>query len=560
MTNLTWLADDVISLREKSKDRFRRFKVIKLDIDDDDITQDNIKYLNKSGYWLNPLIKSSKFALFAMYKSNDDYNYHVDLFRLNLRNANLDGQTKNKKRLNRKGAKAQQWITDSKGHRTAGIRTKNSITELFVRTGKKPKKYRWPLAWTSQEDDYLNPVLYDQDNAVLYVITNANTDKKSLQQFDLNTHKFTKVVYSHPKYDISSALLSSDGSKIIGVSFMDSGLYTRHYFTEELQNYHSRISETSGSDNTYLIDNAVENDNQLFNISDSNNSGEIFVYKNSANQFQSIVKLRPWLERANLQKSELVSLKTKDGSDLEAFLTLPQNATTEVPLVVIPHGGPIGVSDSRHYSADIQVLVNAGYATLQVNFRGSEGYGKNFKQNGMKQWGQLIEDDIEQALSHIKDNYPVNPEKVCIIGASYGGYSALFSVIRSPQLYQCAASFAGVTDLALRFQRSDYEKDDNIKQQLRKIVGDPEKEQEMLFSHSPVYRASEINTPLFIAHGTDDKTVDIEHAYRLKFALKANKIPFEWVVLDGFGHGFETVNQAEFYYAQLIAFLDTHLK
>ena len=391
------------------------------------------------------------------------------------------------------------------------------------------------------------------------MISNANTDKKSLQLFDLKTKTFTKVIYSHPKYDIDEAILSQNGDEIVGVSYVNNGYYKQHYFSDDLTQFHSRLNQVSGSQNTFLIDTARKNSNRLFNVSDSDNSGEVFVYNQSKNEFKSLVKLRPWLENANLQKSELISLKTEDNSNLEAFITLPQNKNDLSPLIVIPHGGPIGISDSRHYSANIQVLVNAGFATLQVNYRGSSGYGKKFKRSGMQQWGELIEDDIEQALSHVKESYQVSPNKVCIVGGSYGGYSALYSVIRSPKLYQCAASFAGVTDLALLFQRSDVENDDNIKKQLREIVGDPDKEQEKLFKYSPIYRANEIRTPLFIAHGTNDKVVDIEHAYRLKFALSANKIPFQWSVLDDFGHGFDTTDQAELYYSQLITFLNTNL-
>lgn len=557
---ITWLSDDTIALREHSKDGFRRFNIIKLDIDDDDISLDSIKHLNKNGYWINPLTKSSKYALFAMYKSNEEYDYHVDLFRLNLRNTNLDGQTKNKKRANKKGKKLQRWITDSKGHRTAGIRTVDEKPELFIRTGNKVKKYRWPLVWAGKKDDYVEPVLYDEKNTVLYTITNANTDKKSLQLFDLNKKEFSKVIYSHPKYDIDDAILSQNGDEVIGVSYVNNGYYKQHYFSDDLAQQQTRLNKTSGSQNTFLIDTAKLNANRLFKVSDSNNSGEVFIYNQLKDEFKSLVTLRPWLEKANLQKSELITLTTEDKSTLEAFLTLPQNNTDLPPLVVIPHGGPIGVSDSRHYSANIQVLVNAGFATLQVNYRGSAGYGKKFKRNGMQQWGELIEDDIELALSHVKENYQINPKKVCIVGGSYGGYSALYSVIRSPKLYQCAASFAGVTDLALLFQRSDVENDDGIKKQIREIVGDPDKEQTKLFHYSPIYRANEINTPLFIAHGTDDKIVDIEHAYRLKFALKAHKIPFKWSVLDNVGHGFETIVQAENYYAQLIDFLNENLK
>lgn len=557
---LTWLGDNTLSIKEHTKDGFRRYKVLKLDIDDDLISEKNVIYLNQRGYWLNPLVGTDKFALFAKYKKNEDFNNHIDIFKLNFKKSNLDGQTSNKKRFNKKGAKLQYWITDTKGHRTAGTRTIDGKPELYVRIGNKPKHYRWPLMWTGKKETYIKPILLNEDKQLLYVITNNDSDKKVLQAFDLTTQQFTDVIYSHAKYDVASGLLSPDKTKIIGVSYVDGGYYKQVFFDKSDEEKQQKLREITQSTNVYVIDRAMENNNGIYKISSSDNSGEVFFYDAQSDEFNSLLTMKPWLKEANLRKTELVQFNTKDKTELEAFLTLPEMKTDTVPLIVIPHGGPIGVSDSRHYSAETQVLVNAGFATLQVNFRGSKGYGKAFKNQGLGQWGELIEDDIESALGYVKQHFPINPEKVCIIGGSYGGYSAIYSLIRSPHLYQCGASFAGVTDLALMFQRSDIENNEVVKMFLAKSAGDPSINQKQLFRQSPVYRADELTRPLFIAHGTDDDVVDIEHAYRLKFALKANKKPFEWQVLDGVGHGFETTKQAELYYAKLLTFLNKHLK
>ncbi|MCW8865214.1 MAG: prolyl oligopeptidase family serine peptidase [Colwellia sp.] len=557
---LTWLGDNTLAIKEYTKDGFRRYKVLKLDIDDDLIVEKNVNYLNQRGYWLNPLVGTDKFALFAKYKKNDDFDNHIDIFKLNLKKSNLDGQTSNKKRFNKKGAKLQYWITDTKGHRVAGTRTIDGKPELYIRTGNKPKRYRWPLMWTGKKDTYIKPILLNEDEQLLYVITNNESDKKVLQAFDLKTQQFTDIIYSHDQYDITNGLSSADKTKLIGVSYIDGGYYKQVFFDKSDEEKQQKLRKITQSTNVYVIDRAVENNNGIYKVSSSDNSGEVFFYDAQSEEFNSLLTMKPWLKEANLKKTELIQVKTKDNTELEAFLTLPEIKTNIVPLVVIPHGGPIGVSDSRHYSAETQVLVNSGFATLQVNFRGSAGYGKAFKNQGMGQWGELIEDDIESALEYVKQHFPINPERVCIIGGSYGGYSAIYSLIRSPHLYQCGASFAGVTDLALMFQRSDIENNEVVKMFLAKSAGDPDINQKQLFRQSPVYRANELTRPLFIAHGTDDDVVDIEHAYRLKFALKANKKPFEWQVLDGVGHGFGTTKQAELYYSKLLTFLNKHLK
>ncbi|ARD44760.1 prolyl oligopeptidase family serine peptidase [Colwellia sp. PAMC 21821] len=561
ITNITWLGSRIIAVRENSKGKFRRFKIVKLDVAQDDVIVDKVNYLNHDGYWIDPVVSSNSRAIFAKYKANDenDIGYHVDLYQLQFKNKNLDGQTRNTKRLNRGGAKLPHWLIDKKGHRTAGIRYVERKPELFIRSGGRPQSYRWNHVWTGNKGDYFLPVLYDEQTSSLYVLTNHNSDKKSLQIFDLSSHSIRETVYAHPKYDLDGVMIAHDSVKVLGVRYIEGGIVNQHYFDDRLLTHKTVLAKQSAADNIYSIDAAIDNDNRLFSVSGSDNSGEVFVYREQTNDYKSLAVLKPWLKNVALQKSKVLTLTTADKSTIEAFVTLPE-AITNPPLLVIPHGGPIGVSDSRYYSPEIQVLVNAGFATLQVNYRGSAGYGKKFKQAGMGQWGQLIEDDIELALAHVKSNFAIAKDKVCIIGGSYGGYSALYSVIRSPDLYQCAASFAGVTDLALLFQRSDVENDDDIQSQLREIVGDPKIEQEKLFTYSPIYHASKLTKPLFIAHGTDDNVVDIEHAYRLRFALKAYKIKHKWSVLDGFRHGFDTPEQADYYYSQLIPFLNKYLK
>ncbi len=561
VVDLTWLGANVIALKEHSRGGFRRYVLITLDIDDDDISISKVAFLNQNGYWLDPKVDDDSYAIFAKYRENEenDSGYHVDLFNIKIKSKSLDSQTGNRKRLNKRGPKLERWLVDEKGQRTAGVRYVDKKPELFIRQGTKSKPNRLKHVWTGDVDDHFLPVLYDEKNSALYILTNHKTDKKSLQIFDLSSHEIRETVYIHPKYDLRDVIISRGSVSILGVEYLEKGAVSQYYFDSRLVEHKEALSKASGAENTYSLGTAYDNANRLFSVSGSDSGGEIFVYREEEKDYVSVIDLKPWLKNASLQKSKVITLTANDNSEIEAFLTMPEEISNP-PLLVIPHGGPIGVSDTRYYSPEIQVLVDAGYATLQVNYRGSSGYGKKFKQDGMGQWGQLIEDDIELALKHVKNNFTIANDKVCIIGGSYGGYSALYSVIRSPELYQCAASFAGVTDLALLFQRSDIENDDNVQSQLRKIVGNPETEQDKLFKYSPIYHASKITKPVFIAHGTEDEVVDIEHGYRLRFALQANKIKHEWSVLDGFGHSFETVDQAEHYYSKLIGFLDKHLK
>ncbi|CAH9050455.1 hypothetical protein PSECIP111854_00534 [Pseudoalteromonas sp. CIP111854] len=483
----------------------------------------------------------------------------MNLFKLDLKKSNLDGQTSIRKKINKKGPKIQFWLTNStNGQPLLGTRRVNDIPELYTKKG---NSRRWTLAWQGVKGDYFSPQLVDQTTNSMFVITNHKSDKKQLRRYDLKKNQFTNVLFEHSRYDVLNAILSADKAQVIGVSYLLNGHIEQHYFNQTSA-VSQAINKQKSQVNLIYLNGSSDGKIALFEESSSNDPGKIIFYNHNTQQFEHLITLKPWLEGAELAKTQVLKVKTEDNTTIDAFVTTPNGTSKhKLPLIVIPHGGPIGVSDLRYYSPEIQVLVNAGYSTLQVNYRGSMGYGKLIKQKGMQQWGNGIENDIEAALSTALKAYPqLDEERVCIIGGSYGGYSAIFSLIRSPHLYKCGASFAGVTDLALLFQRSAVENDDLVKAQLREIVGDPDTQQQKLFQTSPVYRANEITKPLFLAHGTDDVIVDIEHAFRLRFAMKAHNIPVSWSIMEGVGHGFDTTIQAHNYYSKLLNFLDKHLK
>ena len=555
---MKWLSDNFLSLRQHSNDRFHRYVLVEFaDRTPEGSPAFRLSFIKQNGYWVDTLPNQPTKAIYASFEPNEDYDYHVDLFKLDISKKITRSDFRKKLRLNKSGPKLHEWIFDARGWRLAGTREVGQVTELFARTGSKPRKYRYKKVFTTNVNDHLSVVGGNKEGTELLVLTNHDSDKIKLKRFNIEQMSFTDTVFEHDAYDLTGAITHPETKDVIGVSFVEKGMTKQVYFSDDYSKLASRLKSTNDIDGVYAIGMDASGDNMIFVADDSANPGKTFYYNRQTDAFSPLVELYPWLNEKNLAKTKLLQLETEDGVTLEAFLTIPD--VENPPLVVIPHGGPIGISDSRHYSGNIQVLVDAGYATLQVNYRGSYGYGKAFLKQGMQQWGRLIEDDIELALQHTKDNYPVNKDKVCIIGGSYGGYSALYSIIRSPELYECAASFAGVTDLALRFQRSDLQDDDTVRA-LTDIMGDPTTQQKQLFSYSPLYQYKKITKPVFIAHGTDDTVVDIEHAYRLHFAMKDSGIDHEWMVLDDVGHGFHYTPNAAVYYHALIKFLDKHLK
>ena len=208
----------------------------------------------------------------------------------------------------------------------------------------------------------------------------------------------------------------------------------------------------------------------------------------------------------------------------------------------------------------MQWLAHNGYAVLQINYRGSSGYGTDFAEAGLRELGRGIEDDIDAAVMTALAAYSqLDRNRIGLFGASYGGYSALMSVIRNPDLYRCGASFAGVTDLTLLFAKSRVHKNPELREKVARIVGDPDLDYEEQTRNSPVYRYREIDRPIFLAHGTKDGVVDIEHSWRLRMLMRRRGVDPDFVVIDDAGHGFDYVEDAELLYVPLLAFLDKHL-
>lgn len=227
---------------------------------------------------------------------------------------------------------------------------------------------------------------------------------------------------------------------------------------------------------------------------------------------------------------------------------------------MLPHGGPISVRDTRHFNVHVQFLASLGYAVLQPNYRGSSGYGKKFKNEGMRQWGRLIEDDIQSGINEVVNLGFIDPNKICIYGISYGGYSALISAINRPDVFKCAASYAGVTDLPLLFNNLKLAKSERLNNLMKEIVGDPKTGLNVLMEYSPVYKAKDITIPIFLAQGDKDTIVDIEHYYRMKKIMDVYGIKYESMLLEGEAHGFKYLNSIISFYTKLDLFFRSSLK
>ncbi|NBD35284.1 MAG: DUF1385 domain-containing protein [Chloroflexi bacterium] len=265
-----------------------------------------------------------------------------------------------------------------------------------------------------------------------------------------------------------------------------------------------------------------------------------------------------WLREEMLAPMQPVDIEARDGLILPSYLTLPPGSDGKnLPMVLNVHGGP-WARDSWGYNSEVQLMANRGYAVLQVNFRSSEGFGQDFRNAGRKEWGRKMQHDLTDAVQWAIDEGIADPDRICIYGASYGGYAAMAGATFTPDLYQCAVNYVGVTDITLLYDSNAAWK--LLRPELIRDVGDPEEEREMLEARSPINHADKIEVPILMAYGREDPRVVLDHALNFEKELEKHDVEYELIIKDNEGHGFAKFENQVEWYTTLIDFLDDNLK
>lgn len=286
------------------------------------------------------------------------------------------------------------------------------------------------------------------------------------------------------------------------------------------------------------------------------NPGDFYRYDTVEKKARLLASRSSWIDPSQSAQVRPVALKARDGLPLHGFLTVPNGKEARLlPMVVVPHGGPIGVFDDGSYEHETQLLAAAGYAVLQINFRGSSNYGRAHTAAARHQWGLRMQDDVTDATRWAIEQGIADGKRICIYGASYGAYAALMGTVREPGLYQCAAGYVGIYDLPLMFERGDIQSDRSGMTYLRDWLGAPE----ALAERSPVNLAAQVKVPVFLAAGGEDKRAPIQHTKKMEAALRRAGTPVESLYYKSEGHGFYTQEHQREYYTRLLAFLSRSL-
>ncbi|MFT6407132.1 MAG: dipeptidyl aminopeptidase/acylaminoacyl peptidase [Arenicella sp.] len=390
-------------------------------------------------------------------------------------------------------------------------------------------------------------------------LTGAVGDKKirSLFQLELASKEVSRVFDNTSELDFWKNDLNGD--PIVGTSYPTLHNYSYSLINTDssLARQHKKLQKAFANQEVQIQTYSHDGKLLILNVSSDINPGEYYLYNTETNKADFLWANYSWIDPRTLASTKPISLNARDGQELHGYLTTPKDGhKNNNALVVLPHGGPHGVRDYPEYNPEIQLLVNRGYSVLQVNFRGSDGYGKTFEQAGYKNWGKVMVDDVIDATRWAIDERVSSKDRICIYGASYGGYSALMSAVKAPDLYKCAIGYVGVYDLEAMKVKGDIPMGFRGRKYLNRVLGS---DSDDLKAQSPLTHAAEIQAKVMLIHGDEDLRVPSYHAKKMRAALKKANNPAEWLYLADAGHGAFSVKNRTKVYEGLLKFLDENI-
>lgn len=390
----------------------------------------------------------------------------------------------------------------------------------------------------------------------LAVLSRHGRDTWAVVRYDTAARRFTEVLAEHPSEDIAGV----DG---IDASTFDS--VVTHGMKPKVHWFDARWAALQAAVDVALPGriNRLQGDPKrrvLVTSYGDVDRGRWYVLDTGDMKLREVAAAASWLKAERQRPMETIEYAARDGMRVPAYLTRPASTPdVRLPLVVLIHGGP-QTRDIWGWDEEVQMLAAHGYAVLQPQFRGSLGFGRRFQEAGYRQWGKAMQDDITDGVRHLVESGMVDPQRVCIYGASYGGYAALWGTIKTPELYKCAVSFAGVTDLATMLSFSLFNDSTAASREWNRArVGDPDRDRAELDEVSPLKQASRVGVPVLIAHGLDDVRVPASHSEKMVSALRALGKPVQWLPLPNEGHGVFFGGNRMNYYATVLEFLHRHL-
>jgi len=475
-----------------------------------------------------------------------------DPYRLNIHTGDM-------KLLAENPGNIQGWILDHAGKLRAATAIVDGINTQLLYREKESDKFK-PVLTTNFKES-VTPLLFTFDNKNIFAASNLGRDKAAIVIFDIANGKELEMVYENKDYDVSDLTWSRLNKKLIAVNY-ESWKQERYYLDEEGKQIFENIQQQLGNYSFGITSLTRAEDKFMIRAYSDRSLGGYYVYDKTQGSLQKIADIAPWLKEDELAPMLPIEYWARDSVKINGYVTLPVGYTLEtaknLPVVVNPHGGP-WARDGWYFNPEIQFLANRGFVILQMNFRGSTGYGRNFWEKSFKQWGLTMQDDVTDGTRWLIDQGIADPKRIAIYGGSYGGYATLQGMVREPDLYAAAVDYVGVSNL-FTFLNTIPPYWKPMLEMMYEMVGNPKTDSLQFVATSPALNADKMKTPLFIAQGKNDPRVNIAESDQMVDALKKRGITVEYMVKDNEGHGFHNEENRFDFYRAMEKFLNQYLK
>lgn len=517
---------------------------------------------------LNPLPDDERHVLITRYHVADRGEPKAQL--LDVFNAELDfvGNQPSDRDL-------QALIADNNGELRGGVAIKRGDhlddreIRLYMRNAgaEEWKSLDLKAERVAPDLDFLG---FSEDNQQAFFASDhdmASNGRRGVFRYDFDSEQ-VELVFRDPHVNVAGLIYAPGGDVIGAISrqaAMEYSLFedSAARAPEQVRMLQGMLAAFPGQDVTIASTSQDGTRNIVFVRSDRN-PGEYYLFDTEQMQMQFLIAAMPNLPKDRLVPMEPIVVTARDGLELHGFLTRPADQKEALPLIVNVHGGPFGPWDDWSYNMEAQFFAHHGYATLQINFRGSGNRGEDFERAGWREWGGKMQDDVTDATRWAIGQGIADPDRVCIYGGSYGGYATLMGVVKEPDLYQCGVGYVGVYDL-MWFREgdgSDFSRRTgrNARQNFERFMSTAVGESaEALRPVSPLHHVEKIKADLFIVHGASDVRVPVGHAYRLRDALDRIGKDYEWMIKEKEGHGFYDVDNRVELYTAMLEFFNRHI-
>ena len=516
-----WVSDKYI-LYEQDTEGDENYKLYRFDIQSKEI-KCLTNYENTNTTIIDFYANSPNEIIIGLNKRNPEC---YDVYKLNIITGNLI-------MIEQNPGNVRSWMVDNDGvvriaYAEDVLYRKNEVSNF--------KK----LIKSEGLDDTFTIHFFTPNNKNVYAYSNIGRDKIAIVEYDLDANKEVRVLFEDPVYDAfgddeRDYFEYSDSKQKLIYALYTAEKRTLHFFDQELNQIYNNLKRKIGDYEIQFISISDDFNNIMFYASSDRLEGTTYIYNRLNDGLHIISKATPWLNENEMAEMKPIKYKSRDGLTIHGYLTIPKGMEAkDLPVIVNPHPGPQW-RNSWGFNEFVQFFANRGYAVLQVNFRGSEGYGKKFMQAGFNQWGRKMQDDITDGVHWLIDEGIANIDRIAIFGWSYGGYAALAGITFSPDLYACGVDFWGISNY-FTFYNNFPPQWKPYMGEINRRWGDAVGDSLLMAQVSPVYHVENIKAPVFIGQSVNDRRVVYQHSKQMVKELKKHDKEYEYVLVEGEGH------------------------